>query len=281
MKFFNPTSWIHIVFHILTALAIGTLAILFFFHIYLPINTNHGETITVPDVIGIAYEDLDDFLTNRDLRYEVTDSGYSAIYPPLAVLQQFPAPNARVKEKRKIYLTLNSKSPPLIRMPDLIDGSMKNALMALKAYDLKLGKKEYVPDLVFNTVLEQRLNGESIEPGIMVPKGSIIDVVLGDGLGKQELESPNLIGLDEESAIMAIEGSGLNVGKKTYVEDETAVVIEINEDGNEVRQEIQVSPGSINRQRPIPGRRVRLNDEVDIWIYRPDSVNLSPSLLDN
>ena len=103
-------------------MGIGVLLILFFFYVYLPTTTNHGESITVPDLEGVNVEDLDRFLLERDLRFEVLeDSGFSTDYPPHTVLKQFPLPNSKVKENRKIYITLNSTNPPEVRMPDLVD----------------------------------------------------------------------------------------------------------------------------------------------------------------
>ncbi len=282
MKYFGFSNAKDLLIHLGVVTLIGVFALVVFFYIYLPMTTNHGETITVPDVVGINYEDLDDFLTDRDLRYEITpDSGFSTQYPPNTVLKQVPKPNSKVKENRKIYLTLNSSSPPLVRMPDLVEGSVKNAQLVLKMYDLKLGRREYIPDLFLNTVLRQEMDGNEIEPGTMIPKGSTIDLVLGDGLGRQELEAPNLITLDEESAQIAIIGSGLSVGEIKYSEENTATISSVNNEGEEVFTEIQVGPGTVYRQSPSPGVNMRLSGIVDIWIYKPDSVNHDRSILDN
>ncbi len=283
MKLLKIDSGKDVIKHLILVTIIGTAALLVFFYIYLPVNTNHGETITVPDVVGIEYDDLDDFLLKRNLRYEVTaDSGFSTEYPPLTVLKQFPKPNSKVKENRKIYLTLNSTSPPMVRMPNLIEGSMKNALLVLKMYDLKLGKREYVPDLFLNTVLDQKLDGREIEPGTMIPKGSEIDLVLGDGLGSQDLQAPELINLDEEEAQIAIQGSGLTVGQITYSQDNQAVLTDTNAEGETETYVVQVSPGSVYAQSPSPGTTMRLNGVVNIWVYKADSVSRSnESILDN
>jgi eukaryotic-like serine/threonine-protein kinase len=282
MKYPGFSSLKDVLIHLGIVTAVGILAILVFFFIYLPTTTNHGETITVPDVVGISYDDLDEFLTKRNLRYEVTaDSGFSTNYAPNTVLKQVPKPNSKVKEDRKIYLTLNSSSPPLVRMPNLIEGSVKNAQLVLKMYDLKLGKREYVPDLFLNTVLKQQVDGEDIEPGTMVAKGTPIDLILGDGLGRQELEAPNVITLDEESAQIAIIGSGLSVGEITYTLENTGVIPDVDEEGNETTIEVLVGPGAVYRQRPRPGASMRLNGIVDIWVHRPDSLGRDQSLLDN
>ncbi|MDH5610235.1 MAG: PASTA domain-containing protein [Cyclobacteriaceae bacterium] len=280
-KWLKADHWTDIFKHLIYVIAIATLATLGFFYIYLPLTTHHGETITVPDVIGIAYEDLEVFLTSRNLQFEIVeDSGYSPDYPPLAVLQQFPHPNSKVKEKRKIYLTLNTQSPPMVRMPNLVDGSIKNAQMILSSYDLILGKREYIPDLAFNAVLSQKYNGRNIKEGEMVPKGSVIDLTLGDGLGNQQLKSPNLIGLDEESAKISIIGSALSIGDVRYGSEETGVIEEENEEGEIKITKIRVRPGAVYKQHPAVGASMRIKQTMDIWIYRPDSLSYQTTLLD-
>ena len=133
----------------------GISSIIFFiFYIYFPFKTNHGDTITVPNLIGMELNEIDEFLTDRDLRYEIlNDSSYSSEYPAYTILQQNPSENEKVKENRKIYLTLNSSIPPKIKMPKIINGSVKNAQLILRSYDLKLGDITYVPDMARNAVL--------------------------------------------------------------------------------------------------------------------------------
>ena len=81
-----------------------------FFFIYLPFTTNHGEAITVPDLKKMNVMELEDFLDSRDLRYEVSDCTFVAGVTPLSVLAQYPLPGAKVKDGRKIYVTIVSNS---------------------------------------------------------------------------------------------------------------------------------------------------------------------------
>ncbi len=281
MKLLKANKWYDIIKHLALMALVGILLVLFFFFIYMPFSTNHGETLTVPDVRGVAFEDLDQFLGERKLRYEVTeDSGFSADLPPLSVLRQLPMPNAKVKENRKIYVTLNAEKPPLVRMPKLVGGSVKNAQLILKTYDLRLGNIDYQPDIALNYVLDQKMEGRSVLEGERIPKGSSIDLVAGDGLGRVSLESPNLIFLDQESAEFAIIGSGLKIGDVTHEKTGLAVIEVEKEDGTFEYQQQEVSPGAVFKQRPSPGINMRIGQEVDIWIYSPDSLNVNPTLLD-
>ncbi len=281
MKLFKANRWYDIIKHLTFILIAGVLLVLFFFYIYMPVTTNHGETLTVPDVRGVTYDDLGQFLSKRQLRFEVTeDSGFSADLPPLSVLRQLPMPNSKVKQNRKIYVTLNAEKPPLVRMPKLIGGSVKNAQLILKTYDLRLGEIRYEPNIALNYVLDQRMDGRKVMEGERIPKGSSIDLVAGDGLGKVNLESPNLIFLDQESAEFAIIGSGLKIGDVTHEKEGIAVIEVEKEDGTIEYEQEEVSPGAVFKQRPSPGINMRIGQKVDIWIYSPDSLNVNPTLLD-
>ena len=72
----------------------GSISLLVFiiFYLYFPIKTNHGDTISVPNLIGMDLDDVSSLLEDRDLRFEILeDSSYNSEYPPLTVLQQNPS----------------------------------------------------------------------------------------------------------------------------------------------------------------------------------------------
>lgn len=253
--------------HLVMMLGIVIVLILFFFYVYLPTTTNHGESITVPNLEGVDLADLDEFLIKRNLRFEVLpDSGFSTNYPPHTILKQFPLPNSKVKENRKVYITLNSSEPPTVRMPNLVDGSVKNAQLVLRSKDLFLGSIKYVPDLAANAVIEQRLKGQTIAPDEMVPKGSKIDLIVGDGLGRQNFESPDLIGLNFEDAKFAIIASGLKMGNVRFEKEGWVSDLEITDDGDSVYHRVQYPPGAIFRQRPRAEDKIRIGQSVDLWV---------------
>lgn len=272
MPFKNPSNLKDLFIHLGAAIGLVILLTSFVFYMWLPISTNHGETITVPDVEGLTYDQLEEFLGKRNLRYEVTpDSSYSSEHAALAVLRQVPAPNTKVKENRKIYVTLNTEKPPMVKFPNLIDKSLKSAQMVLKSYDLTLGNIKYIPDPIFGTVHEGRIDGREVLEGESVEKGTSVDLIVGDGYGNTIFQSPALVGLDLEEATIAIIGSGLKVGKIDYVTQSKAAF----ESGDSIQSIVyrEIPAGSVQNQYPRKGLRIKIGDPIDLWIYKPDSLS--------
>lgn len=228
---------------------IFTVLLLFFFYIYLPSTTNHNETITVPDLVGTSFDDIDEFLTNRNLRYEVVaDSGYSERFDPEVILSQNPKGGAKVKENRKIYLTLNANVPPQVRMPNLINTDLLNAEDILASNGLKRGEITYVPDLRVNAVIQQQLEGKEISPGTMLYKGSTIDLVIGNGVGDDTFTIPDFLGKTLEEAKFQIDAAGLKLDLINYEPVDSVTV------------------NTIYKQLPPIGTVVRKNQLVELWV---------------
>ncbi len=240
-----------ILINLLIILGISVFLGFLFLKVYLPLYTNHGDTVSVPDVSGFEYQEALDILESSGLQYQVSvDSGFSMDLPALAIIKQIPDPNSQVKTGRKIYLTLNARNAPLIKMPNLVNMPLKNVQEILANLGLERGDIIFVPDIGFNVVLEQRYRGVSIREGFEIPKGAQVDLVVGDGMGNQLLLVPNLVGMDEEDAEFLILGSGLRVGNKSYSATDTEPT------------------GKVFLQSPAAGTEIKTGDPVDIWVAK-------------
>ncbi|MEQ1585606.1 MAG: PASTA domain-containing protein [Cyclobacteriaceae bacterium] len=233
-------------------ITLGTILVLaiIYFYIYLPSITNHGESITVPDLKGMSVEELETFLKDHDLRYTVNDSAYSSELPPLAVLRQFPQAGSQVKINRVIYVSLNRVTPPTLPLPDLVDRSLVNAEVVLKSIELKRGRILYVPSPFRNLVKEMRHEGKVIIAGTRITKGAVIDLVVGDGNGPADFTIGNLIGDSYETAKFKLMGWNLHLGN---------VQIPLGVDTTGVEP-------FVYKQSPAKGDSVRVGDPVDLWI---------------
>ncbi len=276
-KISKENSWKGLIFHIgFIAIVVMSLILIFFF-VYLPSTTRHNETITVPNLEGMSLLDMDNFLKKRHLNYEVSDSNYFEKYPPLTILKQYPLSGSHVKERRKIYLTVNQNQPNSIKMPNLIDGSLKNAELVLKSYGLKRGGIRYKADLAPNAVLEQLYKGNPIAPGDPILKGSEVDLLVGDGLGRRVFSVPRFIGLPIDEADFSIKGSGLNTGSVIIKVINDEKMLELLELAKELQIDTAsiVESGHVFQQRPEIGKNIRLGQQVDLWVV---SLNEEDSL---
>jgi beta-lactam-binding protein with PASTA domain len=146
----------------------------------------------------------------KGLSFDVSiDSTYDPKLQPLTVLSQIPEVGSVVKGGRTVFITVNKRNPPLTPMPNLINLSFRIAEMQLKNNKLMLGDTSYQPDIAQGAVLKQLLNGQEIRPGQMVPQGSKISLVIGDGLSNVLLEVPNVVGMPYPEATALLAGSGL------------------------------------------------------------------------
>ncbi len=223
----------------------------------LDIYTNHGESITVPDLRKFNLEQVEKHLQSKDLRYTIIDSTYVKDKPANVIIAQNPRPGSKVKENRRIYLTINAKTAPIVKLPNIMYASLRNAEIQLKSLGLEVGDLEHIPDLAKNAVLGIKYKGKSVEPGMDVPKGSAIGLVLGDGLGNTRIPIPDLVGLTYHEAKLALSALSLNVGTvlkdpKVWSED-NALVYE---------------------QRPAPspdggGKMIAIGEPIDLLLRSP------------
>jgi eukaryotic-like serine/threonine-protein kinase len=249
MKFFKAESLKDVLIHVAIIFGIFVSLILIFFYYYLPSATKHGEYITVPKLEGMTVDQIKEVLEEKNLRYEISDSTYKVNVKPFTVLSQHPEAGNEVKENRRIYVSIAAKNPPNIKMPDLIDQSVRGAEMQLKSLGLQVGTITTTPNPA-NVVLKQSYQGGTIKQGTSIPKGSKIDLLVGSGRGETEMEVPNVTGMTLEEAIHAIEAMGLVVGTQSY-------------DPSSDKPE-----GTILKQKPTYqiGVKVRSGDVIDLWI---------------
>ncbi len=148
----------------------------------LHIFTQHGRHVQVPDIEALTLDKVERIIKQNKLRFEVLDSTkFNPSYPPLSVIEQNPVAGSDVKRGRKIYLTLNPSGYRKLSVPNIIQITKRNAETKLTAVGFEIGKITYRNNIGKNMVLEIRYNGEKIEPGVVLPKTSKIDLVLGNG----------------------------------------------------------------------------------------------------
>ena len=86
---------------------------------------------------------------------------------------------------------------------------------------------EYRANIATNKVLDYNINGIKILIGQELYIGTIVDLVVGEGLGKESVIVPNLIGLTRMEANIILKSTSLNIGSEIFasVEDSSSAVI--------------------------------------------------------
>lgn len=204
--------------------------------------------------MGLTIAEAEEQLNSLNLDYAVMDSSYDPEEKPLSILNQDPAPDSKVKSGRKIYITVNMAQPPQTEVPNIELGtSYISVREILESKGLRIGEVIYKPFEYKDVFLDMHLKGESktLQPGSKIPKGSKIDLVLGNGLGDTKVDLPDFTMLTYMEAVTLIQLKELSLG--TVIATGT-----ITDSTN----------AFVYRQDPAyeDGRQINLGSMVDIWI---------------
>ena len=161
------------------------LTALFFFLIlvlFLRLNTRHGDFIVVPDLIGKNIQEFESQLNELDLQFIISDSGnYNPEFKINSVLDQLPKANSKVKQGRKIYLTLNASDFEMVEIPKITRITVRQARKTIESLGFVFGEIEYVDDIARDEVISISHDGNELNEGDFLKRTSVIDFKLGNG----------------------------------------------------------------------------------------------------
>ena len=244
------------------AFIVLVLLLVFVFGFYLKIYTHHGESLTVPDFKGETIEKAKADCKEHNLQFIVKDSVYDFDKPKLSIIEQNPKPGSKVKEGRRVYFTINMDKAPQVEFSarELVGEIRDQALRMLVGKGLREGRISYKPDMALNLVLGVMYNGRMVTDGnIKVDKGSMIDLVLGDGGKNQEATVPNVVGHPLYEGIIFVKDANLNYGQPIRDPDTTMFKDSIK--------------AIIYKQSPLAGSIVPMGEPVFLWITPPNRFN--------
>lgn len=159
-----------------------TLLVAFMIFFGLGFLTQHNNYVKVPKLFGLNISKAIESANKKYLNIIILDSAkFNQNHPPLTVLEQFPKHNKEVKKGRKIYLTLNPVGYKKMRVPNVIQITLRNAETLLNAVGFQIGELIYKDNIGKDMVLEIRHEGKKIEPGHALQQRKKIDLVLGNG----------------------------------------------------------------------------------------------------
>jgi hypothetical protein len=180
---------------------------------YLDFATNHGEKISVPNLVGLSADEAKAKIEDLGLQYEILDSVYdpnSPLFkkPEGTVFEQVVEPtsssNVYVKSGRIIGLRLTKKTQ-LVEMPNLVFKQIHFAQSILDGRGLRFIIRYRQTEESNGSVMDQLFNGKKITQGTRIPIGSVIILVVGQLDIGIPFQIPNLVGLYRDEALKILD----------------------------------------------------------------------------
>lgn len=214
------------------------IATLFIAGVYLSLvmYTHHGNNVVVPNVIGKDYKEAKAILEKAGLRVHVSDTGYVTKLAPDLILDQHIPAGTTVKFNRPIFVTINSDHARMIALPEVIDGSARQAEMKLKGMGFKVGPYKLVSgdrDLVMGV----EVSGKKVAMGDRISVETPIILIVGNG-DTQEVYNGN------DSLDWALE---LEIQEAESAKEEQA---RMQRERNQAARVREVRPAEAPRKRP-------------------------------
>ena len=192
----NKFFWLNIV-----AMIVVVVVMIFGVLKWMDVYTHHGETVVVPDVKGMTTEEAAKMFRNRGLVAVISDTKYVKDKAAGIILELKPGVGEKVKERRTVYLTVNTLDVPLRVIPDVADNSsLRQAQAKLLSAGFKLNEVQLVngeKDWVYGV----KYQGRQLTAGEKIPMGASLTLMVGDGAGDTVEEDSIDIDLDTEEPV--------------------------------------------------------------------------------
>ena len=174
-----------------------------------------NDEVEVPDFKGMTLEEAQIEAEKYGLKVEEGDQVYSPDQEEGKITSQTPGKGAKVSKGKVITVNISLGKKDGV-VPNIVGMDYKEAKAYLKDFGFELGMvvkvKSTKPE---NTVITQ-----SVEAGSTADKGTVIDVEVSDGKGKEMKEVPYLIGKDVDTAKSEIIAAGFKVVNIYYEESD-------------------------------------------------------------
>jgi eukaryotic-like serine/threonine-protein kinase len=181
-------------------------------NVIMPWYVNRVGISTVPNVVGLKFEDSSHLIDSLGLEPRVGDTKLDNKYAAGYVVIQNPLSGSVVKRGRRVYLTISGGEQKFY-VPNLRGKSVRDAKLSLERNGLILGDTELSPsdELPENTIIDQ-----SLPPGVEVKKNSAISIVVSQGKITDKITVPNVVGRSYSEAEKILGEAGLKIGQITY-----------------------------------------------------------------
>ncbi|MEO1258378.1 MAG: PASTA domain-containing protein [Bacteroidota bacterium] len=239
---------------------LGIAVVLFFMtNWWLRCYTDHGESVQVDDFTGMHLADASKKGQNKGFRFEVIDSAWKKSSPSGLIINQTPKALSRVKEGRRIYVTVTGK-PKTVVLPLLSESSYdyeqySRRLAIRHSITSEIKERVYDRKQAENTILHffhdgQKLTDNDLKKGYKVQEGSTLEFVITERRTNQ-MNIPDLVCMDFVAADFLVSSYNLNVGQ---VFEDASVIDRTN--------------AYVYKQEPLfsADATISMGSQINIWL---------------
>lgn len=211
--------------------------------IALPLITHQGRERTLINVVGTSWEEAISLLRREGFE-PVRGETKEDTTAPYTILSQSPRAGQKVKQGRRVYLTISIPHEKL-PFPNLIGKTLRGA-------QIEIDKNQMVLDTViweYSNRPKDVIIAQKPEPNEKVPFGSLVRLNVSLGITKNYIV-PEVVFLLENEALAEIKKSGLDLGIITYEPTDS------------------IAPYTVLEQSVPSGQKIYSRQKIDLVISR-------------
>lgn len=199
------------------------IGLFFLLGLILRFYTRHNESVQVGNYIGMSLDEATRRARDRSFRMVVIDSidasGSNEGKAPGTIVDQDPSPFSRVKQRRRIYLTIIKSVPSDTELPQLVGRYLYDQYKAAaesRGFKTEIKERQFDAKLEPNTILyffyqDRKITDEDLRNGVKLPRGSLLEFVVTER-SADFVEIPDLVCKTYEAASFIISANNLAVG---------------------------------------------------------------------
>ncbi|NEX14278.1 MAG: penicillin-binding protein [Prosthecochloris sp.] len=184
----------------------------------LPSYTRQGESVMVPDVQKMKYDEALRTLRSSGLAGKKSyNVRYLRNVDPDLVIVQRPVAGSEVKPGRTISLVVNKQEKPTFLLPDFYGKPLDEVRQILERVDISL--KDIQEQEVKDPAEDGKVLSQSIAPKTVLSYGSSLSVTVGKAEEIQlvsQIRVPDVLGMSLNQARDIIVQKGFNSGNVSY-----------------------------------------------------------------
>lgn len=170
------------------------------------------QEIALPDFAGKTFEEAQEEGNLLGISVVMGQESFHPLYEAGQIISSIPSAGSTIMEGQEVKVNISrGKSKGVV--PALVEKDVNEAIAYAEGYGFKVNVTVVESHLPKDTVITQVPEG-----GKEVKSGTVIEIEVSDGKGKEKVKVPNLMGKTPDEANSLIKEAGLKVGNVGFEE---------------------------------------------------------------